>query len=428
MRRDQSADAAKVDPKQRAGRTVRLLALPLTLFCGLPATAGDYYQWTQFTAEGLEARAITQAAACPKATIDGREASMNLRASPSDAFPNRVCALPIPKSAREAAIDGRPLALPAPRVNKIALIGDTGCRLKGFVLQDCNSIKSWPFRLAADTAAEFAPDLVLHLGDVFYRESACPLARKGCAGSPFGDNWQAWKADFFDPAGPLLGSAPWVLARGNHEDCARGGKGWDRTLDAFPFGGDESCASVESPFSIDLGGLTLAVLDASAAEDRVLDENLAENLSKQFAGLATITGPMWLAMHKPIYAAVRIVNGVSEGDNKTLAAAARAAMPANALAILSGHLHVFQTVSYADDFPAQIVSGNGGDQLSGFAPPNFDGLVINGATVEQGRSVANVFGFAMLERGAEEWRLTGYDFHGKPLAVCHLRGRKLACE
>jgi hypothetical protein len=54
---------------------------------------------------------------------------------------------------------------------------------------------------------------------------------KGCKGSPYGDNWDTWKADFFKPAAPLLAVAPWIATRGNHEICARAGLGFMLFLD-----------------------------------------------------------------------------------------------------------------------------------------------------------------------------------------------------
>lgn len=45
------------------------------------------------------------------------------------------------------------------------------------------------------------------------------------------DSWEAWRADFFAPAAPLLSRAPWVPARGNHELCSRAGPGWFYFLD-----------------------------------------------------------------------------------------------------------------------------------------------------------------------------------------------------
>lgn len=392
------------------------------------AEAGDFYRWVQFGADGLQARAITQGGACPKAAIDGREAAMTVRAQPDDAFPVTVCALDIPKGAESAAIDGSPLALPPKQPNKILVLGDTGCRLKALFLQDCNSIKSWPFRLTADIAAEFAPDLVIHVGDYYYRESACPAIRKGCAGSPFGDNWNSWKADFFDPGEALLQSAPWVFVRGNHEICDRGGHGWTRALDAFPIAADGRCRPQNPPFTVDLGGPTLVVLDVTAAEDRIANLEQARFFKTQLAAASAIDEPVWYAFHKPVFASIRITDGATVGDNKTLVEAARNAIPANVQAILSGHLHVFQAASYVDDYPAQFVVGNGGDTMDPYAPAKFDGLAINGVTVERGRSVPAIFGFATFERGDGEWLVTDYDVHGKPLARCHLRGRKVECE
>lgn len=407
----------------------RALVLLAAAGISLPpaAEAGDAYQWVQFTAAGLQARAVREAA-CPKAAIDGLETAMSARARSDEAFPVAICALDIPKGAKSASIEGRPLALPPPRPNKILVIGDTGCRLKGLFLQDCNSAESWPFRVMAEVAEKFAPDLVIHVGDYYYRESACPLLRQGCAGSPHGDNWPAWKADFFDPAGALLTAAPWVFVRGNHEICERGWRGWTRALDPHPFPADGRCPPQDQPFTVDLGGPTLVVLDVTRAEDRVANLEQAQFFKTQLAAASAVPGPVWYAFHKPIFSSIKVTGTETVGDNKTLVEAARDGLPANAQAILAGHLHAFQATSYVQDYPAQFVIGNGGDTMDPYAPAKFDGLVINGVTVEHGRSTAPIFGFAIFERGDGEWLVTDYDVQGKPLMRCRLRGRKVECE
>jgi 3',5'-cyclic AMP phosphodiesterase CpdA len=394
-----------------------------------PAAAGEIRAWTQFTPQGLEARAITDAPECPKIAVDGREAPMSPRAKPSPNFPNLVCSAPIPKETKEAAIDKKPLALAPARFEKILLIGDTGCRLKAFppMFQDCNSPEAWPFRKIAEAAAAMKPDLVAHLGDLYYRETPCPPFRAGCAGSPYGDNWETWKADFFAPAEALLGAAPFVFVRGNHEECRRGGKGWARMIDAYPAEPDV-CRVDEAPYALDLGGATLVVMDTIGAEDRALDEIGAAKYKAQFEALAAREGPLWLAFHKPVFATIRVVRGASEGDNKTLAEAARTSIPSNVEAILSGHLHVFEVASYKADFPVQIVAGHGGDLNEKLTPANFDGLAVNGMTVDVGRAAPTVFGFGLLERGEGEWRVTGYDALGEAFARCRLRGRKMRCD
>ncbi|WP_283471550.1 metallophosphoesterase [Methylosinus trichosporium] len=392
-----------------------------------PADAASSYVWAQFTTGGLQARAVTRDAACPPAQIDGVAAAMTPRASPDADFPILVCTLDLPRSAGRVSVDGAALALPPPRVDRLVVIGDTGCRLKGLYWQECNSPDSWPFAHIATSAAATAPGLVLHVGDYYYRESACPPLRGSCAGSPHGDNWASWEADFFAPAAPLLAAAPFVFVRGNHENCERGRRGWARLLSPTPYLGD-ACALREPSYSVDLGGPTLVVMDNTAAEDRAVDAALAPDFARELTAAEAIRGPVWYAFHKPIYSTIRVTAGATIGDNKTLGEAARAGLPSNVQALLSGHLHTFQAASYVEDYPIQIVAGHGGDAMDLFMPANFDGLRIDRVTVAQGRSVGGVFGFVTLEREKEDWLLNDRDAEGKPLLGCLLRGRKLDCD
>src|SRR6185295_2239356 len=100
--------------------------------------------------------------------------------------------------------------------------------------QDCNNPALWPFAQVAQSVADAKPDLVIHVGDYLYRESACPAGDAGCARSPYGYDWPTWKADFIAPAAPALRAAPWIVVRGNHEICRRGGAGYFRLLDPTP--------------------------------------------------------------------------------------------------------------------------------------------------------------------------------------------------
>ena len=81
--------------------------------------------------------------------------------------------------------------LPVPVANpqRILVVGDTGCRIKGASLQACNDPMQWPFLAVSQAAAGLKPDLIIHVGDYLYRESPCPAGNAGCAGSPWGDNW-----------------------------------------------------------------------------------------------------------------------------------------------------------------------------------------------------------------------------------------------
>ena len=399
------------------------------------AQASDLYRWVQYVPGGIEARAVTDGPSCPTAMIDGVAAAMTERSAPGENYPVRACALPVPKGAKLVTLDRKPMPLPKERPDRILIIGDTGCRLKGDQVQDCNDITQWPFRTGADISASFKPDLVLHVGDMHYRESDCPAGRQGCAGTPFGDTWDVWKEDFFKPGDALLAAAPWIMDRGNHEECERGGKGWARVLDPYPFDpstGVVGCLGPAKPYTVNIGGVTIVVMDVSTAAEKVNEKQVAW-FKPQFEMASTISGPVWLTFHRPIWAVDSEKKGEPAGDNSTLAAAARNSIPSNVQALISGHHHTFEVMSYVEDLPLQIVSGHGGDDLSAHAPTVVKGLKINGVTVKDGLGRPGVFGFSMLERVADDatglnWILTGYDIHGQALARCDIKGRETTCR
>ena len=408
------------------------LAIILLLFAPLAARADvPLYQWVQYAPGGVEARAILDGAQpCPSARINGKDVAMAVRAAPGPDFPVTVCAVSIPAGAKNASIAQKPLPLPKPKPNRILLIGDTGCRISNEGAQSCNDMDAWPFPRGSIVEAALKPDLVIHVGDLLYREAACPLTNQGCLGSPYGDTWAVWRADFLEPARPLLDSAPFVFTRGNHEECQRGGKGWSRMFDAYPDVSPSGCLGLGAPFLADLGDPKLIVLDVSTAAELRASPTQIPFFRKEFQDVARLapTGPVWLAFHRPLWTSGVSVFGFIIGDNKTLAEAARNDIPANVDMLLSGHIHTFQILTYQEDLPLQIVSGHGGDELHRTAPADPTGMVIDGVTVEQGRGTPGVFGFVMLDREAGGWKATNYDMLAKVLTLCHLKGRKMACD
>src|SRR5262249_37597941 len=130
---------------------------------------------------------------------------MTMRAPASAEFP-MICASPVPsgadtvwiaadkeagdsyeaklhQAARAAALIryDHTGELPKMRTDpeRILVIGDTGCRLKGSLVQPCNDMQQWPFPALAQQAAKLNPDLVIHVGDYLYRENACPANEAG---------------------------------------------------------------------------------------------------------------------------------------------------------------------------------------------------------------------------------------------------------
>ena len=393
--------------------------------------ATPLHQWVQYAPAGLEARAVVpEGSACPAISVDGAGVAMAVRAAADARFPVTVCAAAIPAAARSAALAGKPLPLPKKRADRVLLVGDTGCRVTSAGAQDCANAAAWPFAKGSALEASLRPDVVVHLGDFYYREAPCPLNNRGCYGSPYGDNWETWETEFFAPAKPLLESAPFVLVRGNHEECGRGNIGWARLLDPYPFGGGDGCLARGEPFVADIGQQTVVVMDVADAAELRASPSQVEIYRKQFRAVAKLAprGPVWLAFHRPIWASGVSLFGFVVGDNKTLAEAARNDIPPNVDLLLSGHIHTFQILSFEEDLPIQIVSGNGGDELHLTAPADPKGIVVDGVTVAAGVGTPGVFGFAMLDREAAGWRVTNYDMDGKARHVCVTRARKLECD
>ena len=401
---------------------MKKIALSLFLILPVAAQAADS-AWVQATATGFEARLVAAAATCPTLQTDKGDVVMAARAAAGTDFP-LVCAAAIPKGAAHATVADTVLPVPIGDPLRILVLGDTGCRIKGATLQACNDPAKWPFPQLAAAAAKLKPDLVIHVGDYLYRESACPAGNQGCAGSPWGDNWTTWKADFYDPAAPLLASAPIVLARGNHEDCKRSGPGFQRLMG--PGEAAPSCLAHEPLYTVDLGGLTLAVLDDAESDETDLNRATAQVYANEITGLSKSTTPVWLVHHRPTWAAISGPLGIPIGGNFTLIEASRINAQAGAPLIphsvelmLSGHIHTFEAINYDKDVPPQIVAGNGGDKLD-ITPLNLRGtqfLGHSGVTVADGLSVGG-FGFLLMTRAAGGWTIDLYDMAGTKTRTC----------
>ncbi|MBN9546599.1 MAG: metallophosphoesterase [Alphaproteobacteria bacterium] len=397
----------------------------IAIFLGiaLPAQAQTEISaqaWVQAVAGGgYEARNITADQTCPVLNSDKGDVAMTVRAPENGAFP-LTCAAPVPAGAASASINGKAVPLPVPMPNRILVVGDTGCRIKGGALQACNDPAAWPFPMLAAAAAQLKPDLVVHVGDYLYREEPCPPGNKGCEGSPSGDNWPSWNADFFAPAAPLLTAAPWVILRGNHEDCQRAGLGFLRLLGSDAFDPAAACNPHLAPLLVPLGGLTLAAMDNADAPDTSINDKLVPLYEKEFQDLAAVPAPVWYVGHRPIWAAISGPLNIPIGGNATIiAAASKTPLPPNIALMLSGHIHTFEAINYDGAVPPQIVAGNGGDNLD-ITPANLKGAIFQGSSgvsVKDGLSVGG-FGFLMMTRRDTDWAIDLYDSAGRRKGQC----------
>jgi hypothetical protein len=414
------------------------------------------------------ARVITTDPACPSVDVDGQRLATTIRAVPETmplrptksaaaeskpaAFPVLVCERPLPAGAVRASVGGHTLPLLRHDAQRIVVVGDTGCVVQNAEVQACNDAAAWPFARLATAAAAKKPDLVIHVGDYHYRESACPDGNRKCIGSPWGYGWDAWAADFFVPARDLLAAAPWVFVRGNHESCNRAGQGWWRFLDPRPLVNGRDCIDASNdlrgdysdPYVVPLSSDTqLIVFDSSkvgVAPLRV-DNPMYAIYSVQFRRvmeLARGAARNFFVDHHPILGfatdTTKQPAGVYPGNAalQSVLAASNGPLlfPPIIDALLSGHNHLFEAVSFATGQPPQFISGNGGtwldEPLPRPLPPDARG---SADAVVATITASSTFGFLILQRDqyAASWRVEAWDRDGRLLTRCALFERRTTC-
>lgn len=412
----------------------------------------------------------------------GEKRPMTARDNPDpDNFDVTVCEASYPTDGSRMAAQGTSLVLPAvpATVTRVTVFGDTGCKPDD--QKDCKKDKDWPFGEMADAAAKAdpAPDLVLHMGDYNYRGTpgsikikqpdgkaekvrvydagdntpsvTCTLSGpyygQNSLGSETPDSWKAWKHDFFEPAAKLLRAAPWVFARGNHELCSRAGPGFFYFLDPGSAlvpgsGGQQNCPPAEAkaplifrqPYRVDLGGLSVVVLDsANACDQGTLHQKHFNAQFEQIQSLvadAPAANALWLQSHRPLWGVKKPDADTPKTDldasgqyaiiDKTLQTAfANYPIPRPVHLVLSGHMHRFQTIGFVPPgaLPNQLIVGNGGIALAHNYPPDPFSVAIDDATaVGFGLSDFGFMEIALTDGG--HWTGRMLDRKGKRLAAC----------
>jgi hypothetical protein len=306
------------------------------------------------------------------------------------------------------------------------VIGDTGCRIKGDNLQACNDPAKWPFERVAGAAASARPNLIIHVGDYLYREDPCPpSAQAQCGGTPSGDNWNAWNADFFKPAAKLLAAAPWVFSRGNHESCQRAWRGWFYYLDPHDWAGG-ACQATPPPYTVQLGKFQLIAFDSSAVSEAQVEPGQRNGYAAELASLHA-TGA-WLVDHHPFFAIRPAASGQPPVvQTATLQEAWDRAAPKGIDMILSGHTHLFEALSYGSVRPVQIVAGDGGTSLDSVLPEKVNGMDVEGVMVAASENQRQ-FGYVLFSKAGAAWNLALKTPANQTVATCQIQGRRASCK
>jgi hypothetical protein len=360
--------------------------------------------WVQWDADARpHARAIVTGSACPDLTVGGRVYPMELRSAPGGNFTDGVCDIAYPSGATGAHIGALPLPSVPHAPQRIVMFGDSGCRLKGAEVQACNDPQRWPFARLARAMAEQRPDLVIDVGDYYYRETACPPSTVDCTGSPYGDRTASWTADYFAPVAPLFAVAPFIHVRGNHENCKRSPRGWARYLSGLPA---DRCVDHELPVMIGFDNLNVAQVDSANGNGNNPDDPLFL-ADEEAVDAAAGSRETWLATHRPPVAFLA-AHETGDGNGTHLAA------------IVSGHIHLFAAASFPNEEPLLIV-GTGGDNLE-------DASAVDALHAALGATTDRRFGFAVFERSGNGWNVNVHALDGTISHRCRLENRTLRCS
>lgn len=395
-----------------------IVSLVLTLL-GCSSTATSIREVTSWIELGphreILARSVVKGSlACPTLQINRHLVPMNVRAAASLQFPVVTCEAPIPLEAETLEIDQVSFPLPIRNPKKILLLGDTGCRITNAEIQDCSNPKDWPFKQIVERAALWKPDLVIHVGDYYYREVPCPPGELSCKGSPSGDSWETWKAEFFTPAKALLTAAPWILVRGNHEDCHRGGEGWFRFLEPRPY--SSKCQNFTSPYVVDFDHWQFLVFDSANAEEGSRSASLAQEYAGEVASLPSLSFKRgWLLTHRPPFL------------NSLLAQAFENRTPTGLELFISGHYHLFEAYNFSGHHPAQLIAGNSGSSLS---HPDDTGQKARLLPQKPQLAAGSVkFGYVTLETDDYlTWNVEAHGLDEEILAQCIYQDLKFHCD
>ena len=319
---------------------------------------------------------------------------------------------------------------------KIVMIGDSGCRLKeGKVkseYQDCKDPKAWPFPDIMKHIGEEKADLVIHVGDYHYRENCSKGKPCEKMSSVIGYTWDPWEKDFFTPASEVLKSTPWIIVRGNHEDCNRAYLGYAHLLANDDF--SKKCLEYEEPDYIQLKNLLIVNLDSSMAPDIIdIDKDNQETWVKRFDDIAqkvkeTKAEKVWIVTHKPFYGLVKLGPMVAPTNVNLKKYFEVSKLKGKVELILSGHVHLSQIIK-SHDAPLQFVLGNGGTEMDKFVEvletAKLKLLELDSAQIENPG-----FGYAVFEKNekAKSWSVHFKNEKGNLVSACTFKSSTGTCE
>ena len=317
---------------------------------------------------------------------------------------------------------------------RIAILGDTGCRLKENkgqpFYQNCQSKEEWPYPEVVKTIAQEPYDFAIHTGDYHYREQCSDPKKCPQLSRSLGYGWLAWWDDFYQPTQPLFKKSPILFVRGNHEDCQRAFSGWG-PLSVLQKKFEDSCQEIEPYQWIEIEDLVLINFDDSAFDDRSawseLDQKKWLSILSELADRArSLNGKkeIWFLAHKPVFG---FVPSREDAEPQVINENLKKLMIQSKLVkeidyFQSGHIHN-QQVARDPQGPLQVIVGHTGTSLDPFGRKILTDQIVT--TTESKSS----FGYAIFERiGFKKWNWIFKNQQGRPELICQVQAQKTQCD
>ena len=216
--------------------------------------------------------------------------------------------------------------------------------------------------------------------------------------------------------------------RGNHETCDRNPQGWFRFLDPAPY--QAACQKYTEPYVAPLNGFTFAAIDSAEAADQNDTPEEAAEYARQFDRLAEITpAGSWLITHRPVWGILEGSKGEFEVENATYAAASADSLHADYGLVLSGHIHLAESISFQESSARapQLIVGNSGTALDNIPTASPTAGQLGDPSVEEAETLSS-FGFMTLEPAGQRWLATQRNADGNPMLECLLALPEIACQ
>jgi hypothetical protein len=171
-----------------------------------------------------------------------------------------------------------------------------------------------------------------------------------------------------------------------------------------------------------VGDQSIAVMDNASASDTSVDDASVAVYRADFAELKAMASDdagrrIWLAAHRPIWAAISGPLGIPIGGNATLIAASGDLTAFKSLSLmLSGHIHTFEAINYCNCCrPRRRRSRRTSTDVSTCAARSFRSFRRQRERRHLGRRLRFD---AERDAGSKSWSIQLYDSVGTPERQC----------